>query len=140
MLAAAAIVTAFTSGCGGSFAADHGGELVNEEGQIAFTRATSLKGTNIESDVYAINVDGSKETRLTGTSGFDGMPAWSPDGQRIAFASGRDGNWEIYVMDADGAQQRRLTRTPEDEGVPAWSPDGGKIAYVVDPLVEPTIH
>ena len=29
-------------------------------------------------------------------------PAWSPDGNRIAFESDRDGTWRIFVMDADG--------------------------------------
>ena len=38
-----------------------------------------------------------------------GIPAWSPDGRRIAFDSQRDGNREIYVMDADGSGVTRLT-------------------------------
>ena len=37
------------------------------------------------------------------------FPAWSPDGSKIAFESGRDGNLEIYVMNADGSGQTRLT-------------------------------
>jgi Tol biopolymer transport system component len=52
---------------------------------------------------------------------LDALPAWSPDGERIAFATDRDGNWELYVMEADGAAQRRLTNTQEDESSPAWS-------------------
>src|SRR5262245_53842805 len=56
-------------------------------------------------------------------------PAWSPDGSRIAFYSGRDGNLEVYVMDADGKRQRRLTRNPRQDGLPSWSPDGRSIAF-----------
>jgi TolB protein len=129
---AAAIVVAFTCGCGGQAAVDHGGSLVSKEGQIAYTRITNQTETDIESDIYTIDVDGSDERKLTDTPGLDGLPTWSPDGQRIAIVSDRDdGNWEIYLMDADGTQQRRLTNTPEkDEAAPAWSPDGEKIAYV----------
>ncbi len=141
MLAVAAVVAALACGCGGEPPVDHGGSLVSEEGQIAFTRVIGIENSNLEkSDIYAINVDGSEEKRLTDSPGLDAFPAWSPDGERIAFASDRDGNWEIYVMDADGAHQRRLTDTPEDEGVPAWSPDGEKIAYVTDPINDSQIH
>jgi hypothetical protein len=70
-------------------------------------------------------------------------PAWSPDGSRIAFLSGRDRNGatcfeecsannELYVMSADGSAQRRLTHTKGDESAPAWSPDGARIAFDSD--------
>ena len=56
-------------------------------------------------------------------------PVWSPDGQRIAFLSRRDGNKELYVVSADGSGQRRLTRDARYPATPAWSPDGRKIAF-----------
>ena len=63
---AAAVLVAFAYGCGGEESVDHGGSLVSEEGQIAFTRVTSFKTSDLEkSDIYAINVDGSEEKRLT---------------------------------------------------------------------------
>ena len=57
-----------------------------------------------------MNADGSGQRRLTRTAGFEYSPAWSPDGRKIAFASGRDGNSGIYVMNADGSEQRLLMR------------------------------
>jgi Tol biopolymer transport system component len=56
-----------------------------------------------------MNADGSEQTRLTNNSDCDTFPAWSPDGLRIAFDSGRDGDFDIYVMNADGSGQTRLT-------------------------------
>jgi Tol biopolymer transport system component len=56
-------------------------------------------------------------------------PAWSPDGNRIAFTAFRHGNGEIYVMRADGRGQTRLTRTTAHEDHAAWSPDGTRIAF-----------
>ena len=72
MLAAVGLVVALAYGCAGretavDDAVDHGGSLVNEEGQIAFTRTPKETGTDIEADIYTINVDGSGERRLTHT-------------------------------------------------------------------------
>jgi Tol biopolymer transport system component len=52
---------------------------------------------------------------------FDGDPAWSPDGTRIAFASHRDGNAEIYIMNVDGSGPIHLTNNPAIDLAPAWS-------------------
>ena len=46
---------------------------------------------------------------------FDCCPSWSPDGGRILFTSGRDGNNEIYVMNADGSGQRTLSPSPSTQ-------------------------
>src|SRR5215218_2769387 len=73
-------------------------------------------------DVYVMNADGSGQRRLTRAPRDDFVPAWSPDGRKIAFVSKRDGNAEIYVMNTDGSEQRKLTRSPTDDGLVAWSP------------------
>ena len=76
--------------------------------------------------------DGSDETRLTEEDADDFDPSWSPDGDKIAFSSFRDGfnNQEIYVMNADGSDQTRLTDNDDDlDREPSWSPDGEKIAF-----------
>ena len=85
-----------------------------------------------------MNADGSGTRRLTHNVGYDGEPAWSPDGRKIAFQSKRravrgvvgGSNGEIYVMNADGSGKRNLTRNPAQDGSPSWSPDGRRIAFV----------
>lgn len=61
----------------------------------------------------------------------DWAPAWSPDGEWLAFARSTDGrrSFHVYLMRADGSGVRRLTHGRFDES-PAWSPDGRWIAYV----------
>jgi len=76
--------------------------------------------------------DGSGLMRLTNNTTTDEQPSWSPDGERIAFSSRPDGNFEIYVMNADGSAQTRLTDDPAQDEQPSWSPDGRQIAFRSD--------
>jgi TolB protein len=69
--------------------------------------------------IRVMNADGSGITQLTYT-GKDYLPAWSPDGTRVAFESFGDGDYEIYVMDANGSRVVRLTNDPASDRGPAW--------------------
>jgi dipeptidyl aminopeptidase/acylaminoacyl peptidase len=62
----------------------------------------------------------------------DTAPILSPDGEKIAFMSRREANWDIYVINVDGSGLTRLTEDPAQDGLPAWSPDGNAIAFVSD--------
>ncbi|MEZ4770823.1 MAG: DPP IV N-terminal domain-containing protein [Caldilineales bacterium] len=84
---------------------------------------------NDNSDVYVMNADGSELTRLTDDPGWDGTPAWSPDGSQIAFASERLGSPVLMLMNADGTDQRPLTDPSYASLMPSWSPDGTQIAF-----------
>jgi Tol biopolymer transport system component len=95
--------------------------------RIAFVHpAPAERPPRSGSDIWAMNVDGTAQTNLTDspTVGTDG-PAWSPDGQRIAFWR-PDGVW---IMNADGGDQ---TLVAEAGRWPAWSPDGRQITFLRD--------
>ena len=77
-----------------------------------------------------MNANGQGVDRLTNNSVGDFAPAWSPDGNKIAFESARDGNGEIYTMNPNGQGVDNLTNNPGGDGEPNWSPGGGKIAFV----------
>ncbi|WP_309662864.1 S9 family peptidase [Sphingomonas sp.] len=91
-----------------------------------------------------------KTRRLTDGAFDEYLPAWSPDGSRLAFVSNRDKdpdrsyNYDLWVVPASakGEAPARLTtypgydNEPDTESYPAWSPDGRSIAYLQGGPVE----
>src|SRR5919106_4514708 len=86
-------------------------------------------------------------TRITSGDWDDITPSASPDGEKIAFASNRNGYWDLYLLDLASGDTSQLTDTPDYEGAPTWSPDGVFMAFeayvddnleiVVGPAEEP---
>jgi Tol biopolymer transport system component len=107
-------------------------------GTIAFHSSTSVSGDTggpFIDDIYTMGVGGTRMRNLTrnGTRIHDSLPAWSPDGSRIAFVRRYDGGRDaVFVMNADGSGARKLTSYASGREFVrlAWSPDGGRIAFV----------
>jgi len=88
--------------------------------------------------IFGANADGSHARRLTKADGkaatpdalfFQVEPAYSPDGKKIAFSSGRDGISHIFVMNADGTGTTRITGSQRNDNHPSWSADGKRIVF-----------
>jgi TolB protein len=80
-------------------------------------------------DLYAQRVGSAAVTQLTNDPANDVMPAFSPDGNRLAFASDRDGDWNIYLMDARGGRPVQITTDATPDLHPSFSPDGKRLVY-----------
>ena len=95
--------------------------------QIAFSTAarfTSSNGRRWNLRIYVINADGSGLTRISRGRHQDSGPAWSPDGNLIAFTT-RAGR--LGTMSPDGSDRTMLFRRGSDAD---WSPDGSQITFV----------
>ncbi len=96
--------------------------------QFAFAaKIIDQAGNSQARDVYVINIDGTGLQQLTQHRAEDNAPAWSPDGQKIAFVSYRNViEGGIFLMNADGSNIEELTSSGED--YPSWSSDGTQLA------------
>jgi TolB protein len=77
-----------------------------------------------------MNADGTDQQRLTHNPAQDRQPAFSPDGERIAFASDRTGRFEVFLMNVDGTDQHRLTPRRSFNDDPTFFPNGKKLSFV----------
>lgn len=94
-------------------------------------------------DIYKININGGKETRLTSTpegAHVDG-PEYSPDGRYIYFNASYSGTMQLWRMKPDGSAQEQLTFDEYNDWFPHVSPDGKRIAFISFPAdINPNDH
>jgi Tol biopolymer transport system component len=116
-------------------------------------KATPAEGALGNYDIYALDIDACRQTsggcipaqfaRLTTDPHRDLDPAWSPDGNLIAFVSERESRWApdvfsgslLFTMRPDGSAQQPLLDEealgfPTSMKNPAWSPDGKTLIFV----------
>jgi Tol biopolymer transport system component len=98
-----------------------GAAFPGKNGRIVFT---------CSGEICTMNANGQGVDTLTNNSVGEFFPAWSADGNKIAFVSNRTNSTDIYTMNANGqGGVDNLTNNPGLDEAPAWSPDGKKIAF-----------
>ena len=80
-------------------------------------------------DIWILDVTSGKKTQITDDSRDNERPAWSPDGQHIAYVSSDNGYKNLCVMKRSSGISRPIT---DERGIlyrPAWHPDGSLLAF-----------
>lgn len=96
--------------------------------RLAYTRLLD------DMNIWSLTLDShgrvTSKAPLIASTFRDSDPDYSPDGRRIAFASGRNGSFGIWVSDSDGSNPRLLfDGGAYVTGSSRWSPDGRRIAF-----------
>ena len=102
------------------------GATVSPDGhRVAFSSARDGSA-----EIYVVETRSGIVSRLTDNPGSDDIdPAWSPDGRRLVWASGKPTAHDLFGMEADGRSKKRLVAGGADEIEPAWSPDAAQVAF-----------
>jgi tricorn protease len=83
-------------------------------------------------ELFTVPAKGSDTRDITNSPGVrETYPAWSPDGNSIAYMSDKTGEYELYVRSSDGTgSETQLTSgNPVEKYPPSWSPDGKALIY-----------
>lgn len=84
-------------------------------------------------NIYEANLDGSGLNKLTSGSAYHAECAYSPDGEKIVYASNESGSMNLYVCQADGSNAHPLTQSQDCyNGGPFFSPNGEWIVFRAD--------
>jgi len=92
-------------------------------------------------DIYKIDLNINKMTKLAGFPGLNSGADISPNGKEVCLTLSKDGNPDIYIMSMRGGRLKRLTSTPHAaEASPSWSPDGRELVFVSDQTRQPQLY
>jgi dipeptidyl aminopeptidase/acylaminoacyl peptidase len=107
---------------------------ISPDGRLAVVPVTTydIEKNQGKSDLWLVPTKTGKSRQLTHATTNDTSPAWSPDGELIAFVAkrGEDKQAQIYVIPVAGGEARRVTNVPTGASSPKWFPDSRRIAFL----------
>jgi TolB protein len=102
-----------------SYGVDNAPEVSPNGALITFMHVTPTRNLM---QIMVMERSGDNAGNVPQVNGWD--PTWSPDGERILFASDRDGTVQLYTIRPDGSKLNRITNLPSIRGRSDWSPNG----------------
>ena len=83
-------------------------------------------------DVWVLEPDGTEKRITFNPAQENSHPIWSPQGDRIAYASLRNQQWGLYHSASDGSgREEPLFESPQPKVPMSWSPDSKRIVFWV---------
>lgn len=107
-------------------------QIAPDGSRICFAQTVLIAEENTyRSHLWLVPAAGGGPEPFTQGAHLDFAPAWSPDGNQIAFLSTRSGSRQVWVIPAHGGEARQVTAVQGVVGRPVWSPDGRRLAFTV---------
>ena len=107
--------------------------------RIAYVTANGV-GDNMQFALHVADSDGRNNQEILSSDQPILSPAWSPDGEKLAYVSFESGRPSIYVQQVASGQRVALTSFDGINSAPAWSPDGKRLAMSLSKDGQPEIY
>ena len=114
--------------------------FTGEDGFFGSKITFASKGRGASKRIKAMDFDGNKPYSVSRNRYVNILPAFSPDGSRIAYTSYMRDNPDLYVASAGGGRPKRISKRYGMNTGATWSPDGSKIALTLSKDGNPEIY
>ena len=89
-----------------------------------------IEANKSNTEIFKMNVDGSKKTQLTFTNESEGSAQWIDGGNKIAFLKTNEGSRQLWIMNANGSHAMCISNVEGGISSFIFSPDETKVMYI----------
>jgi TolB protein len=108
--------------------------------RIAYVTALKAADNSKKYQLSIADADGFNEQVILDSKQPLMSPAWSPDGQKLAYVSFESGRPEIFIQEVFSGQRQAVTKYPGLNNAPVWSPDGRYLAMTLSKTGNAEVH